>query len=53
MHYRHDNTGTAVYAWCRSVYASYSTHFCLVGTDGTADSNAADYSRAVAPGFAT
>ena len=52
VHYRHDNTGTAVYAWCRSVYASDSNIFCLVITDGTAGTYNADYSRAVAPGFA-
>ena len=52
VHYRHDNTGTAVYAWCRSVYASYSGTFCLVYTDGTASSTTADSSWAVAPGFA-
>ena len=52
VHYRHDNTGTAVDAWCRSVYASNSNNFCLVRTDGTASSNSADGSRAVAPGFA-
>lgn len=52
VHYRHDNTGTAVYAWCRSVYASSSYFFCLVATDGTANISNADYSWAVAPGFA-
>ena len=52
VHYRHDNTGTAVYAWCRSVYASNSNTFCLVYTDGTASSTTADSSWAVAPGFA-
>ena len=52
VHYRHDNTGTAVYAWCRSVHASYSSRFCLVYTDGTAAGDGADTSRAVAPGFA-
>ena len=53
VHYRHDNTGTAVVAWCRSVYASRSYSFCLVTTDGTANDNGADSSWAVAPGFAT
>ena len=52
VHYRHDNTGTAVRAWCRSVYASISGGFCLVYTDGTANYDNADSSRAVAPGFA-
>ena len=53
VHYRHDNTGTAVSAWCRSVYASHSHFFCRVDTDGTADIHNADFSWAVAPGFAT
>ena len=52
VHYRHDNTGTAVHAWCRSVYASYGNYFCLVSTGGTAGANDADGSGAVAPGFA-
>jgi len=52
VHYRHDNTGTAVYAWCRSVHASDSTLFCLVITGGTANYDYADGSWAVAPGFA-
>ena len=52
VHYRHDNTGSAVCAWCRSVSASSSGNFCLVGTDGTAGYSNADISRAVAPGFA-
>ena len=42
----------AVNAWCRSVNAGYSNRFCLVNTDGTANSTNADLSWAVAPGFA-
>lgn len=52
VHYRHDNTGSAVNAWCRSVYASNSNIFCLVNADGTANGDNADRSWAVAPGFA-
>ena len=52
VHYRHDNTGTAVYAWCRSVSASNSSNFCRVRTDGTAATDGADISWAVASGFA-
>lgn len=52
VHYRHDNTGTAVVAWCRSVYASNGASFCLVTTDGTAGTDNAGNSWAVAPGFA-
>ena len=52
VHYRHDNTGTAVHAWTRSAYAGNSNGFCLVGTDGTPVSGVADFSWALAPGFA-
>ena len=52
VHYRHDNTGSAVYAWTRSAYSSGSSIFCLVNTDGTPYNYYADYSRALAPGFA-
>ena len=52
VHYKHNATGTAVGAWCRSVYASDSSAFCRVNTGGTANSSGADGSRAVAPGFA-
>lgn len=52
VHYRHDNTGTAVYAWTRSAYAGNSDRFCRVHTDGTPTHGHADYSRALAPGFA-
>ena len=52
VHYRHDNTGSAVYAWTRSAYSDGSNAFCLVHTDGTPNGIGADYSRALAPGFA-
>lgn len=52
VHYRHDNTGSAVDAWTRSAFSSYSSSFCLVYTDGTPYGNNADISRALAPGFA-
>lgn len=52
VHYRHDNTGSAVFAWTRSAYSSGSSYFCLVSTDGTPDSSNAGYSWALAPGFA-
>lgn len=52
VHYRHDNTGSAVNAWTRSAYSSGSGYFCRVYTDGTPDHGNADYSRALAPGFA-
>lgn len=52
VHYRHDNTGSAVNAWTRSAYSSDSGIFCRVDTDGTPYYSSADISRALAPGFA-
>ena len=52
VHYKHNATTTAAYAWCRSVYSGYSGIFCLVGTNGNADYSNAGYSWALAPGFA-
>lgn len=52
VHYRHDNTGSAVTAWTRSAYSSGSSRFCRVYTDGTPGNDHADSSRALAPGFA-
>jgi len=48
--YKHGETGTAAYHWCRSVYVGYTNYFCLVGTDGGAAY--AHYSWGAAPGFA-
>ena len=52
IHYKHNATGTAATAWCRSVDSGYSHGFCLVSTDGSAYSYDAYRSRGVAPGFA-
>ena len=52
VHYRHDSTGTAVFAWTRSAYSGNGSNFCLVNTDGTPGTGTADISRALAPGFA-
>ena len=53
VHYKHNATGTAASAWCRSVYATNTNNFCRVNTDGNpSNSNGAGYSWAVAPGFA-
>ena len=52
VHYKHNATGTAAYAWCRSVAATNSSNFCLVSTDGSANTDDAGLSWAVAPGFA-
>ncbi len=49
--YRHSATTTAVFAWLRSPYASYSSYFCSVGTSGAASNSYASRSLGVAPGF--
>ena len=51
VHYRHNATGTAAYVWCRSVYSSGGSSFCLVYADGSADISGAYYSWALAPCF--
>ena len=40
---------TAANAWCRSVYSSNGTSFCLVYSDGSAGINYAGNSWALAP----
>lgn len=52
VHYKHNATGTAALAWCRSVYATGTHNFCLVNTDGNPHNGNAHDSWAVAPGFA-
>lgn len=52
VHYKHSDTATAAYAWCRSVGAGDSVYFCLVHTNGIADNSHATSSWALAPGFA-
>ena len=49
MHYKHNATGTAAYVWCRSVISGNGYSFCLVHTDGSAGTNNAGYSWALAP----
>ena len=51
IHYKHNATGTAAGAWCRSVHSGDSGFFCFVGTGGRSDYGRANYSRGVAPGF--
>ena len=51
VHYKHNATGTAASAWCRSVYSSDDNGFCLVNTDGSATGYYAGYSWALAPCF--
>jgi hypothetical protein len=50
--YKHGETGTAAYHWCRSVYVGTTNTFCLVNTDGSASYSSADNSWGAAPGFA-
>lgn len=49
--YNHSATSTAVRWWLRSPYASISTHFVRVRTDGTVSGSYAAYSSGFAPGF--
>ena len=49
--YKHGETGTAAYHWCRSVYVGYTTIFCLVYTNGSASHGNASASWGAAPGF--
>ena len=51
VHYKHNDTNAAAYAWCRSVYAGYTDLFCRVSTSGSANRNNAYLSWALAPGF--
>lgn len=51
IHYKHNATGTAVVAWCRSVYSSNSSSFCRVSADGSASASAAYDSYGIAPCF--
>ena len=52
VHYKHNATGTAAGAWCRSVSALNTTNFCRVSANGNAHLDNAYYSWAVAAGFA-
>lgn len=49
--YNHSATSTAVGWWLRSPFASSSTGFVRVLTDGTVETDDAYYSRGFAPGF--
>ena len=49
--YKHDGTSTAALWWLRSPYASNSSDFVFVFTDGTVDGYNADISLGFAPGF--
>ena len=49
--YKHDGTSTAAYWWLRSPFASYSSIFVYVNTDGTVTDTYAYFSLGFAPGF--
>lgn len=51
IHYKYNATGTAVVAWCRSVYSGNSSSFCRVSADGSASASAAYDSYGIAPCF--
>lgn len=51
VRYKHNDTGTAASARCRSVHATNSNNFCLVYTNGSANHSDASNSWAVAPIF--
>lgn len=52
IHYKHNATGTAATVACRSVYATNSSGFCRLNSDGNAYGTNATNSWGVAPGFA-
>ena len=49
--YRHSSTSSTAYWWERSPYYNYSTTFCIVSTNGSANYTAARYSFGLAPAF--
>lgn len=51
VHYKHNATGTAALVWCRSVFSGSTGLFCLVYSDGSAGTDGAAYSWALAPCF--
>ena len=51
VHYKHNATGTAATAWCRSVISITTGNFCFVGTGGSASGGPASRSWAMAPCF--
>jgi len=49
--YKHGETGTAAYHWCRSVDVGGTYNFCLVYANGSATGYYAHHSWGAAPGF--
>lgn len=51
VRYQHSSTSSTCHWWLRSVYASYTTAFCIVYTSGSETYSYAYYSFGFAPGF--
>ena len=51
VHYKHNATGTAVWAWSRSPCSNAGNSFCSVNGTGDYTGTYASWSAAVAPGF--
>lgn len=51
VRYKYNDTNSAVYWWNRSPYSDYSSDFCFLNTDGSANSYLSRYCGAVAPCF--
>lgn len=49
--YRHSSTSSTAYWWERSPRCNISNYFCLVNTDGNANTNSARNSYGLAPAF--
>lgn len=49
--YRHSSTSSTARWWERSPFYNYSTSFCIVDTNGTANYTGARYSYGLAPAF--
>ena len=49
--YRHSATGSTAYWWERSPFYGNGSTFCIVNTDGYANTNGARYSYGLAPAF--
>ena len=49
--YNHNATSTAAFWWVRSPTSKYSSYFCCVSTDGSANISNAHFSTGVSPAF--
>ena len=53
VHYKHNDTTSAVWWWEASPRYTNSYYFCSVNTSGSANGSNASYSHAIAPAFKT